>query len=103
MAGHELFNSEQLNEMPETDLGSCVAPSKSFLSCNFKYNPRFSWTALKKLTMDDMTDIFREIGIISNHEDLIDRYSIVNKSAMVLLPKRIDKEFIFYPNVKCVK
>lgn len=103
IAGHKLFNAEQLNEMPEEAVVSCVAPSKNLLTCNFKYNPRYSWTALEQLNMDDMSEIYREIGIISNHEDMVDRYSKVTKSAMVLMPKTIDKDFIFYPNVKNVK
>lgn len=103
VAGHRLFNAEQLNGMPEEAVVSCVAPTKNLLTCNFKYNPRFSWTALEQLTMDDMSEIYREVGIISNHEDLLDRYSKVSKSAMVLMPKLIDKDFIFYPNVKSVK
>ena len=72
----------------------------NFLSCDNPFNLRTIWASLTDLNVDDITEIYREIGIISVREDANEKLS---KSALVLLPKTIEKEFIKFPNVSCVE
>lgn len=75
---------------------------QNYLTCDFPYNPRTIWASIIDLNVDDITDIYREIGIITNRDDLNDKMKPSN-SALVLLPKILEKNFIKYPNVSCVE
>jgi hypothetical protein len=71
------------------------------LNCQLVYNPRFIWTNLRKLSENDVTSIYRETGIITFRDDTKKRFKLA-PSALVLLPKQIDPNFVIYPNVNYI-
>ena len=73
----------------------------SHLQCDFPLNPRFVWSTVHKLNENDITSIYRETGIIKFHDDAKKKVKLAS-SALVLLPKNIDSNFIEYPNVNSV-
>ena len=100
-AQFNLFSDEQRNGMikvqfPQTQLKT------NTLSCNFKYNPRFAWQALKQLSIDDITEIYKEIGVVNIREDLEKQQRAVTNS-IVLLPRILDQTFALYPNITNVE
>jgi len=101
LASFDLFdNFEQKDNMPKDYMPDFIA-KKNYLSCDNPYNPRSIWASLLDLNVDDITEIYREIGIITMREEMSDSYA--PKSALVLLPKKIKKDFIKQPNVSCIE
>ena len=101
IATYALFNDEQKDTMAKEYMPEYVMQA-NYLTCDFPYNPRAIWAAIVDLNVDDITDIYREIGIITMRDDPNDMSKSSN-SALVLLPKNLDKTFIKYPNVSCVE
>ena len=101
----DLFNVEQKNIMSfeRTNEPEYFVPHPEFLSCNFKYNPRYAWSSLKSLVADDISEIYREIGIIKvRSENKLEKKSTKKSASLVLLPKTIQKSFLTYPNISSV-
>ena len=73
IASFNLFNPGQLNEMTEEHFPT-VPKKKNLLSCNFKYNPRYTWSSLRALNMEDFTDFYREAGIIKLRDENTERF-----------------------------
>jgi hypothetical protein len=78
-------------------------PLESNLSCDFPYNPRYIWSSMRKLNLEDITEFYNETKITSTNEELTGKNNETPNSlltgALVLLPKLIDKNFINYSNV----
>jgi hypothetical protein len=101
-----LFTSEQKNNMsklffPEVG-SSSLSNKKNHLSCSFRYNPRYIWSNLKQLTVDDLTDIYRETGIITIRDDPSSERNNIYSSGLILLPQDLSNEdqvqkFVHYP------
>ena len=97
-ASFSLFTNEQKNGMSKLFFPELQSLKNNYLNCNFKYNPRYVWSSLKQLTIDDLTDIYRETGIITIRDDP-ERKSKIHPSGLVLLPEEINEKFIHYPNI----
>ncbi len=76
-------------------------PMESSLTCDYPYNPRYIWSSLRQLNLDDITEFYNESKITqSTSEEINDTETSKSQlSALVLLPKLIDINFINYPNV----
>lgn len=100
LAPFDLFDQEQKDNMPKTYMPEFIM-KENYLSCDNPYNPRSIWASLQDLNVDDITEIYRELGIITIREETSE--SRVHKSSMVLMPKEIKKDFIKQPNVSCIE
>lgn len=103
IASFNTFNPVQLNDMTLDHYPNYVPKTKNLLSCNFKYNPRYTWSSLTHLNMEDFTDFFREAGIIKLRDENTEGLSKVTASSLVLMPKKIDKDFVYYPNIRSLR
>jgi hypothetical protein len=79
-------------------------PMESNLSCDYPHNPRYIWSSMRQLNLDDITEFYNETKIMSTNEEQDENSSTDSSksllsSALVLLPKLIDNDFINYPNV----
>ncbi len=103
-ASFNLFNSEQKNGMAPTDFARSSHKTKSYLGCNFKYNPRYLWAQLDNLNMNDFSDVYRELGIIrAQQETGVERLLKISRAGLVLMPQKIDRNFVYYPSVRNVR
>ena len=101
-AAYSLFTSEQKNGMSKLFFPEVASLKNNFLNCSFKYNPRYVWSTLRQLSIDDLTDIYRETRIITVRDDP-ELKSKMASSGLVLLPDDIGESFIQYPCISYVK
>ena len=97
-----LFTSDQKNGMSKLFFPEISPLKNNYLTCSFKYNPRYVWSSLKQLSMDDLTEIYREARIITVRDDP-ELKSKVASSGLVLLPESINEKFIRYPCISYAK
>jgi hypothetical protein len=95
-APFEIFNQDQLDGMDKQHHPSNFR-IPNFLSCDFSYNPRFIWNSLKNLNSNDISNIYRRIGIIK--KELSKETDLKMPSALVLMPKLMESSFFKYPNM----
>jgi hypothetical protein len=74
----------------------------NYLNCNHVYNPRCIWTSIKQLNVEDITDVYRDIGIITARDDMTQQLQLAS-TALVLLPKNLEKNFAKYSNINTVE
>jgi hypothetical protein len=58
--------------------------------------------SIKQLNVEDITDIYRDIGIITARDDIAQQLKLAS-TALVLLPKNLEKNFVQYPNINTVE
>jgi hypothetical protein len=95
-APFDIFNKEQLDGMNRQFYPSSFE-TPNYLSCDFTYNPRFIWNSLKNLSSNDISNIYRKIGIIK--KELNKEADLKMPSALVLMPKLMESNFFKYPNM----
>ncbi|CAF0782367.1 unnamed protein product [Brachionus calyciflorus] len=98
----DIFSQEQKEEMPRFYYAQTTFIVKNYLTCDFTYNPRYIWSSLEDLSSDDMTSIFQNLGMFKQVDDLVEEVTEETLSAIVLLPKKIDKNFISVPSIKSI-
>ncbi len=103
-ASFNLFHDVQKNGMTKTEFRRSEFRTKNYLSCHFKYNPRYLWTQLHTLKMNDFSEFYKEIGIIRSKQDTsVEQMNKNKKAALVLMPQTIDRNFVFYPSIKNIR
>lgn len=100
-ASFDTFTREQREEMSKIYYPE-ITQTYNYLSCDFMYNPRYIWSSLDVLSSDDLTNIYKNLGMIKQGDDADNETQIVGLSAIVLLPKIINQNFIDVPNIKSV-
>ena len=101
-AAFNLFTNDQKSGMSKLFFPEVSSLKNNYLTCSFKYNPRYAWASLKQLSMNDLTDIYRETRIITVRDDPELKSKVVS-SGLVLLPDSINEKFIQYPCISYVK
>lgn len=97
-APFSLFTNDQRANMSKLVFPEIQSVKSNYLDCSFKFNPRYVWSSLKQLSIDDLTDIYRETGIITIRDDP-ERKSKIYSSGLILLPEEINQKFLLYPNI----
>lgn len=98
----EVFVEEQRNGMSDKwtirDSRDKKRKMEYHLECDLPFNPRRVWSLVRKMNENDITDIYRQAGIIAFKGDAATN-SEFESTAIVLFPTTVDSKFINYPNV----